>query len=238
MAESNSQTPDISKSKSNNHVLENTSLNESDSEFLSALEQVFTIPSQVTKPSETPNNSAEFVGTNPQLNHNAEIKPLPSVSIEKDKNSLPTQNSANTPRIETFLHTPTIKQPIEPPTTDQPQLVELNVPQLKPTEPTPVSTDTTPTRNSLHHLNYRIKSLNTLTPWLAALSLIIASLALWQTNELYEQIFRIETMNQTLESKLLETLSRIDIIKDKFIQIDQHLHQLEQQPTIAPATSQ
>lgn len=173
-----------------------TNLNESDSEFLSALEQVFITPKQEAQP------SAEI-----NIVQTAKLPPIQTPPI-------PTKTDL--PRIETFLHTPSIKQTsTSTSTVDQKLIVEA-------------STDSKSTsNNSPNNIHYQPNTKYTIALWLATGSLIIAGIAIWQLNELYEHIFRLETLNKTLEYKLLETLTRIDLIKNNFTRVETILHQLE-----------
>lgn len=221
-------------------------LNESDSEFLSALEQVFATPSPVKNTSETQNKLTEFTDITLSHNHNTELlnqdsetKNVQTTHIEKNQTHLIPDNVNDPPRIESLLHTQTIKPTINTPFQYNTQPIESAISQPESTESIPIINNTIPTHNSLQHSPLYIKNWHTITLWLTIASLITATIALWQMNELHEQIFRLETMNKTLELKLLETLNRIDIIRNKFAQTDQILRQLEQQPAIAlPPISQ
>lgn len=167
-----------------NNALNNDDLNESDSEFLSALEQVFI--------------------TSSSIGNELDAKPQQAAPPTTD-----------TPRIETLLHTPSIKQTVAP-IIDQKISTEAS------------STPNNSPKNTYHKLDTKY----TIALWLATGSLIIAGIAIWQLNELYEHIFRLETMNKTLESQLLETLTRIDLVKNNFTRVETILHQLESSSAI------
>lgn len=185
-----------------------TNLNESDSEFLSALEQIFITPSSISNELDVKPQHIEQPSAESNIVQTAKLPPLTPIQTP------PIPTKTDLPRIETFLHTPSIKQ-TSTSTVDQKLIVEASIDSKSTSNNSP---------NNIHH---QPNTKYTIALWLATGSLIIAGIAIWQLNELYEHIFRLETLNKTLESKLLETLTRIDLIKNNFTRIETILHQLE-----------
>jgi hypothetical protein len=213
-------------------------LNESDSEFLSALDQAFATAISMDKVLETLNTTAnkkQSTATTETINKSLSQA---NIATEPQKNSktktppieiIPKDNTYDPPRIETFLHTSDVKPTTETLTVEvkstTAELSELKI------QSTPIITNATPIQNTSQNTNNIIEKRRTITLWLAAMSLIIAGIAIWQINELYEYLFRLETMNKTLEAKLLETLNRIDLIKNNFVRIEKMIQKLEPPPT-------
>ena len=53
-------------------------------------------------------------------------------------------------------------------------------------------------------------------------------IGLWQANELAERAFRLEVLNNAMNAKLIETMARINILKETILSQEQRLQSLQQ----------